>query len=138
MAKFVYPKIAKLTRSERNRMNDLVKSLAQNKEIGKIISLLKSEWQIPHAEAQKYAQKVCRHSKSNNLSNNQKLPASSKTKKNDLMQVTADRGGTLQEVMEIGIRRGMTRNAAIEKARKLLGKKFKTPYVQFVQGGAPK
>ena len=138
MAKFVYPKIAKLTRSERNRMNDLVKSLAQNKEIGKIISLLKSEWQIPHAEAQKYAQNVCKQFKSDNLSNNQKLSASSKTKKNDLMQVTADRGGTLQEVMEIGIRRGMTRNAAIEKARKLLGKKFKTPYVQFVQGGAPK
>jgi hypothetical protein len=119
-------------------MNDLVKSLAQNKEIGKIISLLKSEWQIPHAEAQKYAQNVCKQFKSDNLSNNQKLSASSKTKKNDLMQVTADRGGTLQEVMEIGIRRGMTRNAAIEKARKLLGKKFKTPYVKFVQGGAPK
>jgi hypothetical protein len=40
--------------------------------------------------------------------------------------------------MEIGIRRGMTRNAAIEKARRLLGEKQKTPYVQFVQGGAPK
>lgn len=138
MAKFVYPKIAKLTRSERNRMNDLVKSFAQNKEIGKIILLLKSEWQIPHAEAQKYAQNVCRHSKSENLSQKQKLSVSTKTKKNDLMQITADSGGTLQEVMEIGIRRGMTRNAAIDKARRLLGKKFKTPYVQFVQGGAPK
>ena len=139
LAKFVYPKIAKLTRSERKRMNDLVKSLAQNKEVGKIISLLQSEWQIPHAEAEKYAQNVCRHSKSANLSDKKRVPISPKTKnKTDLMQITADRGGSLQEIMEIGIRRGMTRNAAIEKARRLLGKKYKTPYVQIVQGGAPK
>ena len=138
MAKFVYPKIAKLTRSERNRMNDLVKLLAKNKEVGKITFLLKSEWKIPHAEAEKYAQNVCWQSKSEISSDDQRKPFSAKTKKTDLMQITADRGGTLQEVMEIGIRRGMTRNAAIEKARRLLGEKQKTPYVQFVQGGAPK
>ena len=64
--------------------------------------------------------------------------AGSKKKKTDLMQVIADKGGTLKEVTEIGIRRGMTRDAAIEKARKMMGKKHKTTFVRFVQGGAPK
>ena len=140
MAKVLYPTIANLSRSERDNMNRRLKRLIRKRQVDLIISTLVSEWDIPTEEAKKYASTLCKNNKARDLTDKRSSspPNLSKNKKSDLMQITADRGGTLQEVMEIGIRRGMTRNAAIEKARRLLGEKQKTPYVQFVQGGAPK
>lgn len=140
MAKVLYPTIANLSRSERDHMNRRLKCLIRKRQVDLIISTLVSEWDIPSEEAKKYAFTLCKNNTARDLNDKRSSlqPNLSKKKKSDLMQITADKGGTLQEVMEIGIRRGMTRNAAIEKARRLLGEKQKSPYVQFVQGGAPK
>jgi len=140
LAKVLYPTIGNLSRSDRDQMNRRLKRLIRKRQVDLIISTLVSEWDIPTEEAKKYTSTLCKNNKARDLTDKRSSspPNLSKNKKSDLMQITADRGGTLQEVMEIGIRRGMTRNAAIEKARRLLGEKQKTPYVQFVQGGAPK
>ena len=124
-------------------MNRRFKRLIKKRQVNTIVSILVSEWNIPIEEARKYATTVCKNNKAKDLKDlkvtrdmSPRLP--SKNGKKDLMQITADRGGTLEEVTEIGIRRGMTRNAAIEKARRLIGKKRAMPFTRFVQGGAPK
>ena len=140
MAKVLYPTIANLSQSDRDHMNRRLKRLIRKRQVDLIISTLVSEWDIPTEEAKKYALTLCKNNKASDLTykRSSSQPNLLKKKKSDLMKITADKGGTLQEVMEIGIRRGMTRNAAIEKARRLLGEKQKSTYVQFVQGGAPK
>lgn len=140
LAKQMYPTISRLSRSARDDMRRRLKRLIRKKQVDKIISTLMSEWDVPIAEARDYAITVCKDNRADDLKGAAVPPsqAGSKKKKTDLMQVIADKGGTLKEVTEIGIRRGMTRDAAIEKARKMMGKKHKTTFVRFVQGGAPK